>query len=107
VTSRVRTKGEDASYGGLRGSESVVMAGAEALLDAGAIGKGEEGDDEVVRVRDWVDVDGVVARGGLVHKINDSCGPSQRRQKVEGIENLGMGPGKACWDAEGWEGSRE
>jgi len=47
------------------------VASAETALDAGAIGEGEEGDNKVVRVWEWVDVDGVVVGGGLVCEVNN------------------------------------
>jgi len=107
VLSRVRTKGQDASYGSLHSSKCAIMVGVEALLDACAVGEGEEGNDEVVRVWDWVDVDSVVTWGGLVRKINDCRRPSRCSREVEGGEYAGVGPGKACRDAEDWEGSGE
>jgi len=65
----VRTKGEDACDGGFRGSECAIVACAEATFNACAIEESEEGDDEMVRVWDWVDVDGVVVCGWLVCKV--------------------------------------
>jgi len=57
VMARVRAKGEDAGDGGIDSRKCTVVTCAKATLDACAVYKSEEGNDEVVRVRDGVDVD--------------------------------------------------
>jgi len=74
MSSWVGTQREDTRNGSFYGSKCAIMAGAETALDAGAVGEGEEGSDEVVRVRDWVDVDRVVVCGGMVCKVDDGRG---------------------------------
>jgi len=107
VSARVRTKGEDASDGGFRGSERAVMACAVATFNARAIGEGEEGGNEMVRVWDRVDVDGVVVVGRLIRKVYDGLRTRRRCRGVEGVDDAGVGPHKTCQDAEHREGGGE
>jgi len=90
VLARVRTKGEDACDGGFCSSECTVMACVEATFNARAIKEGEEGDDEMVRVWDRVDVDGVVVFRGSVRKVCNGCGARRRHRGGEGVDDAGV-----------------
>jgi len=107
MATRVRTKGEDSGYGSLSSREGAVMAGAESPFDARAVCEGEEGGNEVVRVRDGINVDGVMIRGGLICKCDDGLGSGWVRRKVKGTVDAGVGPCETGGDAESWEGGRE
>jgi len=103
----VGSKREDARNGSFCGSKCAIMASAKTVFDACAIGEGEEGNDEMVRVWDWVYVDGVVVCRGLVCKVNDGCSMSRYCWGAEGIEYSGVRPCETCCDAEDREGGGE
>jgi len=99
-STRVGSKGEDTRNGSFCGSKCAIVASAKTALDACAIGEGEEGGDKVVRVRDWVDVDGVVVGGWVVREVDDSLRTCWRCWGGESGEYSGMGPSKTSRDAE-------
>jgi len=74
------------------------VTGAEALLDACAICECEEGGDKVVWVRDGIDVDSVVVCRGLVGKFDNGLRLSLCCREGKGVEDSGVGPGKASQD---------
>jgi len=47
------------------------VAGAETVFNARALSEGEEGDDEVVRMGDGVDMDRVMVQRRLVGEVDD------------------------------------
>jgi len=107
VAARVGAKGEYAGDGGVSSRKCAVVTCSEATFDAHAIHKSEEGNDEVVRVRDGVYVDRRVVWGRTVSKVNDSRRPGLCGWESEGVEDSGVGPCEASWDAKNWEGGRE
>ena len=107
VSSQVRSKREDARNGSFSGSKCAIVASAEAALDAGAIGEGEEGDDKMIRMWDRVDMDGVVVCGRQVCKVNDGRGSRWCCRDIESGEDSGVGPRKTHWDAKGRKGGGE
>ena len=107
MTARVGTRGKDSGYGSLSSRKGAVVAGAESPLDACAVCKREEGDDEVVRVWDGVDVDGVVVGGRVVCKRDDGLGPSRSCWEAECAMDLGVGPCETGGDAKRQKGGGE
>ena len=83
------------------------MAGAESPLNTRAVREGEEGDNEVVRMWDGVDVDGIVVRGWMVCKCSDGLGPQRSRWEAECAVDSGVGPCETSGDAKCREGGRE
>ena len=107
VVTRVRTEGEDSGYGSLGSREGAVMAGAEPPFDTCAVCESEEGSNEVVRVWDGINVDGVMIRGGLICKRGDGLGSGWVCRKVKCTVDAGVGPCETGGDAESREGGRE
>jgi len=107
VSPGVGSKREDTCNSSFHGSKCAIMAGAKTTLDACAIGEGKEGDDEVVRVRDRVNMDGVVICRGLVRKVNDGRRTCWCGRGIESAEDSGVGPCETCRDAEDREGGGE
>jgi len=107
VSSWMGSEREDTRNGSFHSSKCAVVTSAEPALDAGAIGEREEGDDEVVRVWDWVNVDGVVVCRGLVCEVDDGCRTRRRCWGIKSAEDLGVGPCETCRDAEDREGGGE
>ena len=83
---------EDARNGRFRSCERAIVTSAEAAFNASAVSEGEEGGDKVVRVRNGIDVDRIVVRGGLVGKVYDGRGARRRSRDVKGSEDSGVGP---------------
>jgi len=107
VSARVGSEREDARDGRVDCRESAIVAGTEAAFDAHAISEGEEGDNKMVRMRDGVDVDRVVIRGGMVGKVGDGLGTRRRGWGIEGGEDLRVGPCETCGNTEDGEGGGE
>ena len=107
VMTRVGTKGEDASNGSVSSCNCAVVTGSEASFNACAAREGKEGDDEVIRVWDGVNVDGVVVSWRIVGKVGNGRCSSLRGWEGEGIEDSGVRPCETCRNAEHREGGGE
>ena len=100
VVTGVRPERQNACNGSLGCHKGAVVTGTESLFDAGAIHKGEEGYNEMIRMWDGVYVDGVMLCRGVVGKVDDGGCPCRGNWEGEGVEDSGMGPGETRQDAE-------
>jgi len=107
ISTGVGPKGEDARNSCVCCSQGTIVTSTETAVNTRAIGKGEEGYDEVVGVGDGVDVDRVMVLRGMVGQVNDGLGTSRRGRGVEGREDSGVGPCETCGYAEDGEGGRQ
>jgi len=90
VPPRVGSQGEDSCDSGLHSDKHAVMVCSKALFDANAVGKCEERGNEVIRVGDRVDIDGVVVSRGVVCKVNDDCSVRLCHRSGQSTDDLGV-----------------